>query len=48
VASVHGGLVEVADARVALTWYALRDHTGLSDEELERLVRDDDEIEEVA
>lgn len=44
-AGLHAGLVEVADARVARTWYALRDYTGLSDAALQNLVRDDDEIE---
>jgi hypothetical protein len=44
-AGLHAGLVEVADAKVARTWYALRDYTGLSDEGLLFLVRDDDEIE---
>jgi hypothetical protein len=45
VAGVHTERMLRADVAVARAWDNLADYTGLSDEELVRLVRDDEEAE---
>lgn len=46
-AIVHTSLMNQAASDIAEAWTGLREHTGLTDSELELLVQDD-EIEEVA